>query len=107
MEMSKLKVEETLFDADRHNQFLALLAHELRNPLAPILNAVQILRMSPDASKNQHNRLLPMMEQQLAHMARLLDNLLDVSRIANGTIELRKEEIDAAQAMQVGVDASM
>jgi signal transduction histidine kinase len=54
----------------------------------------------------QHGRLLPMMERQLAHMVRLLDDLLDVSRIANGDVELRKEEIDVAQAMQVGVEAS-
>jgi len=102
----KLKAEETLLDAERRSQFLALLAHELRNPLAPIRNAVHILRKSPDASMGQHGRLLPMMERQLAHMARLLDDLLDVSRIANGDIELRKERIDVAQAMQAGVEAS-
>jgi len=90
MEISKLNAEEALGDAERRSQFLALLAHELRNPLAPIRNAVQILRMSPDVSMGQHGRLLPMIERQLAHMARVLDDLLDVSRISNGDVELRK-----------------
>jgi len=102
----KLKAEEALRDGEKHSQFLALLAHELRNPLAPIRNAVHILRISPDVNMGRHGRLLPMMERQLAHMAQLLDDLLDVSRIAIGDIELRKEEIDVAQAMQVGMEAS-
>lgn len=106
MEISKLNADEALVDAEGRSQFLALLAHELRNPLAPIRNAVQILRISPDVSMGQHGRLLPMMERQLAHMARVLDDLLDVSRISNGDVELRKETIDVAQAMQVGVEAS-
>jgi signal transduction histidine kinase len=101
-----MKAEATLHDPERRSQFLALLTHELRNPLAPIRNAVQILRMSPDASMGQHGRLLPMMERQLAHMARLLEDLLDVSRITNEDIELRKEVIDVAQALQAGVEAS-
>jgi PAS domain S-box-containing protein len=99
--------EEALHEANRRkDQFLALLAHELRNPLAPIRNAVQILRMSSAASTGPFSQLLPMMERQLAHMARLLDDLLDVSRIANGLIELRKERIDVAQAVHAGVEAS-
>jgi PAS domain S-box-containing protein len=100
-------IEEALQEADRRkDQFLALLAHELRNPLAPIRNAVQIMRMSPAANTTPANQLLPMMERQLAHMARLLDDLLDVSLIANGMIELRKERIDVAQAVQAGIEAS-
>ncbi|NPC57809.1 sensor histidine kinase [Caenimonas soli] len=106
MELIDAKAAEVLRDAERCGQFLAVLAHELRNPLQPIRNAVQILSRSSDASMGRHGRLLPMMERQLAHMARLLDDLLDVSRIANGQIELRKEEVDVAQAIQVGVEAS-
>jgi PAS domain S-box-containing protein len=99
--------EETLREADRRkDQFLALLAHELRNPLAPIRNAVQILRLSPAAQAMPASQLLPMMERQLAHMARLLDDLMDVSRIANGKIELRKERVDMAQAVQAAVEAN-
>src|SRR6185369_1202935 len=100
------RTEEALHEADRRkDQFLALLAHELRNPLAPIRNAVQILRMSPTANAPT-TQLLPMMERQLAHMARLLDDLLDVSRIANGMIELRKERMDVVQAVQTAVEAN-
>jgi PAS domain S-box-containing protein len=100
------RTEEALHEADRRkDQFLALLAHELRNPLAPIRNAVQILRMSP-AANAPTSQLLPMMERQLAHMARLLDDLLDVSRIANGMIELRKERMDVLQAVQTAVEAN-
>jgi PAS domain S-box-containing protein len=99
--------ERALQEADRRkDRFLALLAHELRNPLAPIRNAVEILRMSPAAQTPPGSQLLPMMERQLAHMARLLDDLLDVSLIANGMIELRKERIDVAQAVMAGVEAS-
>jgi PAS domain S-box-containing protein len=98
--------EEALREADfRKDQFLALLAHELRNPLAPIRNGVEILRMSA-ATTAPSNQLLAMMERQLVHMARLLDDLLDVSRIANGMIELRKERIDVAHAVQAAVEAS-
>jgi len=100
------RTEEALLEADRRkDQFLALLAHELRNPLAPIRNAVQILRMSPAANPTTA-QLLPMMERQLAHMARLLDDLLDVSRIANGMIELRKERTDVVQAVQTALEAN-
>jgi PAS domain S-box-containing protein len=100
------RTEEALLEADRRkDQFLALLAHELRNPLAPIRNAVQILRMAP-AANGPASQLLPMMERQLAHMARLLDDLLDVSRIANGMIELRKERMDVVQAVQTAVEAN-
>jgi PAS domain S-box-containing protein len=99
--------EEAMREGDRRkDQFLALLAHELRNPLAPIRNAVQILRLSPAAQAMPASQLLPMMERQLAHMARLLDDLLDVSRIANGKIELRKERVDMAQAVQSAVEAN-
>jgi signal transduction histidine kinase len=99
--------EDAMREADRRkDQFLALLAHELRNPLAPIRNAVQILRLSPAAQGSPTSQLLPMMERQLAHMARLLDDLLDVSRIANGKIELRKESVDIAQAVQAALEAN-
>jgi PAS domain S-box-containing protein len=99
--------EQALYEADRRkDQFLALLAHELRNPLAPVRNAIQILRLSPAGSPMVQNQLLPMMERQVGHMARLLDDLMDVSRISNGLMELRKERIDVALAAQAGVEAS-
>ena len=104
---ARRKTEEALRDAERRkDQFLALLAHELRNPLAPIRNAVHVLRMTPAANSVPTSQLLPMMERQLAHMARLLDDLLDVSRIANGRIELHKERIDVTPAVQVAIEAN-
>ena len=104
---ARRRSEEALREAERRkDQFLSLLAHELRNPLAPIRNAVKIMRLSPAADAAPLGRLLPMMERQLAHMARLLDDLLDVSRIANGKIELRCQPIDVAQAVQAAVEAN-
>jgi signal transduction histidine kinase len=96
-----------LVEADqRKDQFLSLMAHELRNPLAPIRNAVKILGLSPAATSAPLAPLLPMMERQLGHMARLLEDLLDVSRIANGKIELRRQPTDVALAVQAGVESN-
>jgi signal transduction histidine kinase len=96
-----------LVESDRRkDQFVSLIAHELRNPLAPVRNAVKILSLSPAAASAPLVQLLPMMERQLAHMARLLDDLLDVSRIATGKIELHKTRVDAAQAVQSAVEAN-
>jgi signal transduction histidine kinase/integral membrane sensor domain MASE1/CheY-like chemotaxis protein len=85
------------------DQFLALLAHELRNPLAPIRNALEILRTGktdPPAAGQMHE----MMERQTAHMVRLVDDLLDVSRITRGKIELRREKVDLRTAVERVVD---
>ncbi len=90
----------------RKDQFLSLMAHELRNPLAPIRNAVKILRLSPVAATSPLASLLPMMERQVTHMARLLDDLLDASRIANGKIELRPQSLDVALAVHAAVEAN-
>jgi signal transduction histidine kinase len=96
-----------LVEADRRkDQFVSLMAHELRNPLAPVRNAVKILGLSPAAASAPLVQLLPMMERQLSHMARLLDDLLDVSRIADGKIELRLARVNAAQAVQLAVEAN-
>ena len=94
-----------LKEADRRkDEFLASLAHELRNPLAPIRTGVEILRRTGGES---HSRtVLPMMERQLQHMTRLLDDLLDVSRISRGKIALHVERIDLRHAVQAAVEAS-
>ena len=89
----------------RKNEFLALLAHELRNPLAPISNAVQILRLNGSNSKAQ-NSTINMMERQIAHMIRLVDDLLDVSRISRGMIELRKENITLASVVNHAIETA-
>jgi signal transduction histidine kinase len=98
---------EQLLEADRRkDQFVSLMAHELRNPLAPVRNAVKILSLSPAAAGAPLVQLLPMMEHQLTHMARLLDDLLDISRITHGKIELRLARIDVVQAVQLAVQAN-
>ncbi len=83
--------EAELVDADRRkDEFLAMLAHELRNPLAPILNAMRIIGLRGGNDPAQE-RTWAMVEQQVRHMNRLIDDLLDMSRISRGTIQLRKE----------------
>jgi PAS domain S-box-containing protein len=97
--------EEALRSADqRKDEFLATLAHELRNPLAPISNGLQVLKWSLDPA--QVSRTREVMERQLAHMTRLIDDLLDVSRISLGKIELKNERLDLAAVLQSAVDAS-
>jgi PAS domain S-box-containing protein len=88
-----------LAEADRQkNEFLAMLSHELRNPLAPISNALHLLKMQPSAS--DLTGVHGMMERQLQHLVRLVDDLLDVSRIVRGKIELRKSDIDLRDVAQ-------
>jgi len=89
----------------RKDEFLATLAHELRNPLAPIRNGLQIMRLAPgDAAANE--RIRSMMERQLRQMVHLIDDLLDLSRISRGKIDLRKERIELATAIQQAIEAS-
>jgi len=77
----------------RKDEFLAMLAHELRNPLAPIRHAVEVLRLEESSpSDEQHAREI--ISRQVSHMARLIDDLLDVARIARGKIQLRSESTD-------------
>jgi len=98
------KAEDALRESDRRKtEFLAMLAHELRNPLAPLRNGLQILRLTchdgPLAEKAR-----AMMDRQLAHVVRLIDDLLDLSRIGNGKIELRRGRIELAAAVQDAVE---
>ena len=96
--------EESLRQADqRKNEFLAMLGHELRNPLAPILNAAQILRHlahgDPATARAQE-----IIERQGRHMTRLIDDLLDVARISSGKILLRKEPLDFVELIRTVVE---
>jgi PAS domain S-box-containing protein len=77
----------------RKDEFLAMLSHELRNPLAPIRNCTSILRRADPAS-DQARRARAVIERQSAHLGRLVDDLLDVTRIARGKIELRRQRVD-------------
>ncbi|HTE19062.1 MAG TPA: PAS domain-containing protein, partial [Armatimonadota bacterium] len=97
-------VEAELRQANRaKDQFLAMLAHELRNPLAPILNAVQIMRARPDRDTGQWAREI--IGRQVRHLSRLVDDLLDVSRITRGTIELQVEPLDLVTVVEEAVEA--
>jgi signal transduction histidine kinase len=94
-----------LKEADRRkDEFLATLAHELRNPLAPLRHGLDTLRRDPDGEGAPEIR--DMMDRQLVHLVRLIDDLLDVSRISQGKITLRKERIQAADAVRAAVEAS-
>jgi signal transduction histidine kinase/ActR/RegA family two-component response regulator len=85
-----------LREADRlKDEFLAMLAHELRNPLAPIRNSLYVMKQ-PGAGRPMLEQAREMAERQVGHMARLLEDLLDVSRISRGRIELRKEAVEVA-----------
>jgi two-component system CheB/CheR fusion protein len=98
------QVEERLREADRRKDvFLATLAHELRNPLAPLRNGLQLLR---DADPHAAAATRDMMERQLAHIVRLVDDLLDLSRINSGKLELRRERTDLAAVVESAVEAS-
>jgi PAS domain S-box-containing protein len=105
-EKKLLEATEQLCEADRRkDEFLAMLAHELRNPLAPIHTGLQVLRKSR-GHEDTAERVLGMMERQVKHLVRLVDDLLEVSRISRGKIELKKEQIDLAVIIDHAVDMS-
>jgi PAS domain S-box-containing protein len=93
-------------EADRRkDEFLATLAHELRNPLAPIRNGLEILRRSGELPA-QAERTREIMERQLRHLVRLVDDLLDVSRISRGKLELRLQPLTLQQCIAEALEAS-
>jgi len=97
---------QSLRDADRRkDEFLATLAHELRNPLAPIRNALEILKI-PTVNATTVRQTRDMMERQVHHLVRLVDDLLDVSRVMRGKIELRKEPIEFAAIIASAVETA-
>jgi PAS domain S-box-containing protein len=104
-DMTERRKIEALQRADRQkNEFLALLAHELRNPLAPIRNALYIMGQ-PEASAANATRAREIAERQVQHMSRLLDDLIDVARVSRGGMELRKELVDVDVAVASAVEA--
>jgi PAS domain S-box-containing protein len=90
----------------RKDEFLATLAHELRNPLAPIRNALEIIRMNGPERSSVEDIAHKMIERQISQMIRLVDDLLDVSRITTGRLELRRERIDLAHVIRSAVETS-
>ncbi len=100
-----IKYSGALKDADRRkDEFLATLAHELRNPLAPIRNGLQIMRLNHDTDVIENVR--SMMDRQMNHLVRLIDDLLDVSRVSQGKIELKREKITVKSVVESAVEAS-
>jgi PAS domain S-box-containing protein len=98
------RVDE-LAKADRNkNEFLAILAHELRGPMAPIRNGLHILRQ-PNVDGSTIERVQSLMDRQIRNLTRLVDDLLDMSRITRGTIRLQKETIDLAAVVGRAVDS--
>jgi signal transduction histidine kinase/CheY-like chemotaxis protein len=100
------RAEEALREADRRkDEFLATLAHELRNPLAPLRNSLEILRHA-EAGGALLERARGMMERQVQQLVRLVDDLLDLSRVTRNKLELRRERIDLAAVVQSAVETS-
>ncbi|MBX3470418.1 MAG: PAS domain-containing protein [Planctomycetes bacterium] len=99
------RAQQALREADRRkDEFLAMLAHELRNPLAPIRTAVQLLRLRGQGPELARAR--DVIERQAEHLARLVDDLLEVSRITSGKIRLKREAVDLGAVVARAVEAS-
>jgi len=118
---ARKRTEEALQEADRHkNEFLAMLAHELRNPLAPILVSTEIIRRAKSlgelgdgsAKPGVHGRgprvdhAVDVLHRQINQMVRLVDDLLDAGRISSGKIDLRRENVELSSVMRNAVDAA-
>ncbi len=100
------KLYRDLQEQDRRkDEFLATLAHELRNPLAPVRNGVQILRATLPADERTA-RALTMMDRQLGHMVHLVDDLMDVARVSSGKVVLRKELVELGAVVDAAVEAT-
>ena len=101
----RLRIDaETLRLVDRRkDEFLGILAHELRNPLAPMRFALEILRQA-DGDPAKATRARQVLERQVAHMVRIVDDLLDVSRITQGKVELRKEPLALTTLVSAAVE---
>ncbi len=110
LERARLVAELTsraadLAEADRRkDEFLAMLAHELRNPLAPVLSGLEILRWE-NAADAARKRALAAADRQVRHLARLVDDLVDVSRIRTGKVELRRGEVEVSRIVEDAVAA--
>ena len=97
--------EQALREADRKkDDFIALLAHELRNPLAPIRNGLQVIRLSDD--RGARDQAQEMMNRQLSHMVRLIDDLMDVSRISRNKMDLRRSRLALADVIHSAIETA-
>jgi signal transduction histidine kinase/CheY-like chemotaxis protein len=103
--LARQKLDEARRQAELANrakdEFLAMLGHELRNPLAPILTALELMELrAPDTNIRERT----VIERQVRHVVRLVDDLLDVSRITRGTVQLHREDLDVADAVAKGIE---
>jgi signal transduction histidine kinase len=102
---ARKQAEQALRDADRRkDEFLATLAHELRNPLAPIRNALNLFRLTGDDAPTP--ALREMLERQVNHMVRLVDDLMEASRISNGKLELQRAPVDLNDVVRTALETS-
>ena len=105
LERSQLEREKLLTDLEQANrtkdEFLAMLGHELRNPLSPIVTALQLMKMRNGGALSREQTVI---DRQVAHLVRLVDDLLDISRITRGKVELRKESVEIAEVMSKAVE---
>lgn len=100
--------EKLLQDADTHkNEFLATLAHELRGPLGPIRNAVEMIQKSSPIENDENGYARNVISRQVDHMARLVDDLLDIARISQGKIALQQEPVDLNALIRAAVETSL
>ena len=104
--IERTQSEQSLLEADRKkNEFLAMLAHELRNPLAPIANAVEVVRRAEGANE-RIDQASAMLDRQVRQLVRLVDDLLDMSRITSGKIELRREVVELGALVNQAVEGT-
>jgi len=100
---SELALQAARADAERANhakdQFLAMLAHEMRSPLAPMLTALQLLRL-----RGQHSREQDILERQVSHLTRMVDDLLDVSRITRGKLDLQRQPVELCEVVLTAME---
>ena len=103
----RARAEESLRIADqRKDEFLATLGHELRNPLAPLLTGLELLKLAGRHRIPTAVKVMAVMQRQITHLVRLVDDLLEISRITRGVIELHSEPLDLASIVRSAVDTS-
>ncbi|WP_042878978.1 PAS domain-containing hybrid sensor histidine kinase/response regulator [Cupriavidus necator] len=98
--------EELERSSQRMNEFLATLSHELRNPLAPVRSALGAMRLAP-GDDSVAEKSLRLIERQVGHLSRLVDDLLDIGRITSGRIELRTEPVEFNEIVALGIEAAL
>jgi PAS domain S-box-containing protein len=106
-DLTEHKHNQQLLDSDRRkDEFLAMLAHELRNPLAPIANAAQMLRVWNKETNEEMHWASEVVDRQVRQLTRIVDDLLDVSRITRGKIKLQKTRVDVSSIISAAVETS-